>query len=840
MLNSGEFFGGSEVIGSIVREIHKDDRDLVLIFSPSFAGSRYLSLEDPDEEPKSTDLTTMLRATPSPSATLSPTNTPTATVTQSPTPVPAATKTPTPEARPSANEPRTVSEPEPTQTASPVEPTATISSTPVEASDPELVELPSFGSGTHLVGEDIQSGIYRAEVAGSFFPLCTWSRLSGLDGGFDSTIATKIINEGFMYVRIKETDLAFESMGCTPFTLHQPGASTAREFGPGTYLVGDDIYPGLYKSAVGDSLLPFCSWSRLRDVDGALGSVIETDIVTGGQTLVEINATDFAFESTGCQTWILQGDPVVSVSEPSTSLAATPSSTPALSPMNTPTAISTPAPTPTPSTGQPSFGSGTHLVGIDIQPGLYRSSPAVSGRSCYWERLSDADGRSIIANEIVDEGQTYVRIEDTDFAFKSERCAEWELQVPPSPTPEPTDTPTPTATPSPTPTSSPIPTPTAAPRPTYTPAPTATPTPIPTPTHSPTPTPTATPSPTPGPPSTPAELVERVRDSVVRVEAGTGGFLSFTSSGSGFIFEVEGTTAFVATNHHVIDGKSSVEVQLGDSSTYDALILGWDAERDVAVLSICCSSEFVALSWSDASPSEGETVVAVGYPSGDTDNLITTIGEVLAPDELSIEHDYVHHSAPLNPGNSGGPLFSFPEAEVIGINTSRGTKTLAFYAVPYQPIQQQVADWRSQLIVAPTETPTLTPDATNLPETFFRVKLDGVIYTVHSVIDPAPEHSGLSSGERAVAIDISIEAVDDGSDYNEDDFVVQDSDGYIHDPDSLNRGLGPELGSGTLAAGQRVRGWVNFNVTGHARISDVLLETGYGSPRVVIADLVSD
>jgi len=237
---------------------------------------------------------------------------------------------------------------------------------------------------------------------------------------------------------------------------------------------------------------------------------------------------------------------------------------------------------------------------------------------------------------------------------------------------------------------------------------TPTATPIPSPTHSPTSTPTATPSPTPGPPSTPAELVERVRDSVVRVEAGTGGFLSFTSSGSGFIFEVEGTTAFVATNHHLIDGKGSVEVQLGDSSTYDALVLGWDAERDVAVLSICCSSEFVALPWGDATPSEGETVVAVGYPIGDTDNLITTIGEVLAPDDLSIEHDFIPHSAPLNPGNSGGPLFSMPSAEVVGINTARGTEILAFYAVPYHAVAQQAADWRSQLIIEPTATPIFT------------------------------------------------------------------------------------------------------------------------------------
>ena len=222
---------------------------------------------------------------------------------------------------------------------------------------------------------------------------------------------------------------------------------------------------------------------------------------------------------------------------------------------------------------------------------------------------------------------------------------------------------------------------------TATPPSTPTPTSSPTPGRSNTPTPTATPSPTPEPPSTPAELVERVQDSIVRVKARSGGaFFGQTRVGSGFIFAVEGTTAFIATNQHVIDGSNSVEVQIGDSSTYDALVLGWEAERDVAVLSVCCSSEFVALLWGHASPSEGESVIAIGYPNSDTGNLIATIGEVRAPDDLSMEHDFIPHSAPLNPGNSGGPLFSMPGAEVVGINTAGGTETLTFYAVPIKQL----------------------------------------------------------------------------------------------------------------------------------------------------------
>ena len=233
------------------------------------------------------------------------------------------------------------------------------------------------------------------------------------------------------------------------------------------------------------------------------------------------------------------------------------------------------------------------------------------------------------------------------------------------------------------------------------PAPTATlvpptPTPAPplTPEHmfTPTPTITSTPSPTPIV-STPVDLVERVEEGVVRVN-------TFIGRGTGFIFDIEGATAFVATNYHVIErGLDTVEVIVGDIHTYEALVLGWDPDRDVAVLSICCSDDFTALTWEEALPIEGTDVVAVGYPRGGSDYQVTaTTGEVVSRDEHSSRLNLISHTAPLNPGSSGGPLFSIPDAKVLGINTSRGTTTLSFYAVPLQAIEEQMNEWRSQLV----------------------------------------------------------------------------------------------------------------------------------------------
>ena len=81
----------------------------------------------------------------------------------------------------------------------------------------------------------------------------------------------------------------------------------------------------------------------------------------------------------------------------------------------------------TPSLGAQSFsGSGTYIVGVDIDAGTYRSGVGPSG-SCYWARLS---GPSVNLNEIITHkmirgGSTGVEIKRSDYAFKTQHCAEW-------------------------------------------------------------------------------------------------------------------------------------------------------------------------------------------------------------------------------------------------------------------------------------------------------------------------------------------------------------------------------------------------------------------------------
>ena len=191
-------------------------------------------------------------------------------------------------------------------------------------------------------------------------------------------------------------------------------------------------------------------------------------------------------------------------------------------------------------------------------------------------------------------------------------------------------------------------------------------------------------------------MVERVKDGVVRVTAGSSG-------GSGFIFATAGDTAFVVTNHYVIEDADAIDVTVKDARTYPATLLGFNSDKDVAVLAICCDSSFVVLDWeSGPAPAIDTPVVAIGYPRSAQTGVVATTGEIAAPDSITRRYDVIAHTAPLNPGNSGGPLLSM-DGRVLGINVGSSTfeHVAVYYAVPYGTIEQQIADWKSRLVVAP-------------------------------------------------------------------------------------------------------------------------------------------
>ncbi|MDZ7761263.1 MAG: hypothetical protein U5L00_13550 [Desulfovermiculus sp.] len=124
----------------------------------------------------------------------------------------------------------------------------------------------SFGPGTHLVGTDIEAGIYRAEDKITYF-----ARLSGLTGELSDIIANSASPPPPVLVEIKPTDVAFESKGLGQWNmiddLYQPDPRTS--FGCGWWLVGIDIVPGTYRAEG-----PVSYFARLSGLGGELQDII--------------------------------------------------------------------------------------------------------------------------------------------------------------------------------------------------------------------------------------------------------------------------------------------------------------------------------------------------------------------------------------------------------------------------------------------------------------------------------------------------------------------------------------------------------------------------------------
>jgi hypothetical protein len=174
--------------------------------------------------------------------------------------------------------------------------TAVSSTAPAPA---EAATYLTFGSGVHRVGRDIKPGTYRTRVATTN---CYWARLSGFSGELRHIKANEF-GSGYMVVKIKSTDVGFESSGCGKWSSNLSRVtSSMTQFGQGTFIVNTDMKPGTYRSSKGDG----CYWARLSGFTGTLSKIIANDFRSSGTALVTIRSTDKGFQSSGCGTWTRQ------------------------------------------------------------------------------------------------------------------------------------------------------------------------------------------------------------------------------------------------------------------------------------------------------------------------------------------------------------------------------------------------------------------------------------------------------------------------------------------------------------------------------------------------------
>ena len=167
--------------------------------------------------------------------------------------------------------------------------------------------------------------------------------------------------------------------------------------------------------------------------------------------------------------------------------------------------------------------------------------------------------------------------------------------------------------------------------------------------------------------------------------------------GSGFIVDADGT---VVTNNHVVNNANSVSVTLADGTELTAKVIGHDARTDLAVLKIDAGHALPYVNLGDsAKVRPGEWVVAMGNPFGLGGTVTAGIVSASGRDIGSGPYDnFIQIDAPINQGNSGGPLFT-QDGHVVGVNSaiispSGGSVGIGF-AIPSDMVRTVVAELKA-------------------------------------------------------------------------------------------------------------------------------------------------
>lgn len=225
------------------------------------------------------------------------------------------------------------------------------------------------------------------------------------------------------------------------------------------------------------------------------------------------------------------------------------------------------------------------------------------------------------------------------------------------------------------------------------------------------------------------KAVEKAKDSVVSIQNyqkesqqnnlygyGTGGenqvdledpsaSQKLAGEGSGVIYKIDGDTAYLVTNNHVVENADSLKVKLADGTTEDGELVGRDAVSDLAVVKISSKNVKSAVKFADSDATKvGSIAIAIGSPLGSkfsnsvTQGIISGQSRIVPMDldkdgQADIETTLIQTSAAINPGNSGGALLN-KDGDLVGINSSKFSNVDVEgmgFAIPSKEVQRVIA-----------------------------------------------------------------------------------------------------------------------------------------------------
>ncbi len=224
------------------------------------------------------------------------------------------------------------------------------------------------------------------------------------------------------------------------------------------------------------------------------------------------------------------------------------------------------------------------------------------------------------------------------------------------------------------------------------------------------------------------------------------------SLGSGVIISPDG---YILTNNHVVKDASVIKVRLyGSKEDIDAKLVGQDPKIDLALLKIEAKHDLPYAEMGDSDALQvGDWVVAIGNPFGlshtVTKGIVSAKGRVIGSGPYD---DFIQTDAPINFGNSGGPLFNL-KGEVVGINTAiiSGGQGIGF-AIPINMAKALLPQLKEGKIVRGYLGIRIKEVTKELAESFGLENVAGALVEEVTKNSPA-EKAGLKEGDIIIEID---------------------------------------------------------------------------------------
>lgn len=233
------------------------------------------------------------------------------------------------------------------------------------------------------------------------------------------------------------------------------------------------------------------------------------------------------------------------------------------------------------------------------------------------------------------------------------------------------------------------------------------------------------------------------------------------ASGSGFVLTQDG---YIVTNHHVIDGATSITVTFHNGDAFPAKLVGSEAENDLAVLKIEATGLTPVRLGSSGNLVVGEGVAAIGNPLGEltftmTDGIVSALDRTITmSDGTAI--NVLQTNAAINSGNSGGPLFNL-YGQVVGItnakysnNGSSGEASIEglCFAIPIDDVKDMIYDIIEHGYVTGKPYVGVTLSTANAQKAAQYGRAGGA-YVQSVVPGAAADKAGLRQGDIITAVD---------------------------------------------------------------------------------------